>query len=104
MSSNYSSTQSATMMNFLQMSAIPCTASSTRETSGRCLTNPDGVCISGGMKIAGTSGFELASMGFPTQTCAAAGLFTAGNQRYSLNGWTVGTNANTFKLAGIGLL
>jgi len=99
MSSNYSSTSSATMMNFLQMSSIPCAANPNRDATGKCITNVDGVCISGGTKIAGNGGYELASMGYPAATCASAGLFTAGNQRYSLNGWAVGTNANTFRMS-----
>lgn len=93
------STHSATMMNFLQKASIPCQGNLDAASSGQCLPNIDGVCIYGGTKVAGTSGYELASMGFPTATCATAGLFAAGNQRYAVNGWTVSTNANQLKLS-----
>jgi len=89
---------SATLSNFLQMSSIPCAGSPSREAAGRCLTNVDGVCIMGGTKVAGSSGYELASMGYPTTTCAAAGLFAAGQSRYSVNGWVVTQNANVLKV------
>jgi len=91
-------------MNWLQKTSIPCAANPAREATGRCTTNVDGVCIAGGTKIAGTSGFELASLGNPSTVCAAAGLFVAGNQRYTVNGWGVSTNANTLKLSSLNLL
>jgi hypothetical protein len=90
---------SATLSNFLQLSSIPCASASAQEAAGQCMTNVDGVCIRGGTKVAGTSGYELASMGYPQATCAAAGLFVANNQRYTVSGWGVSTNANTLKLA-----
>lgn len=86
------------MVNFLQMASIPCAGNPSREATGQCLTNVDGRCIAGGTLVAGSSGYELASMGFPTNVCAAAGLFAAGNQKYTVNGWAVGTNANPFKM------
>lgn len=89
---------SATLSNFLQLSSIPCASQVAQESAGKCLNSVDGVCMRGGTKIAGTGGYELASMGYPSSTCAAAGIFTAGNQRYSLDGWKVVTNANVLKL------
>jgi hypothetical protein len=105
MSSNYSvggSNVSATSQNWLAMAAIPCNSSpaaTALASVGKCLNNVDGQCMKGGIKIAGTTGLQLASMGYPTTTCATAGLFWAPNQKYSLDGSAVSTNAMTFLLA-----
>jgi hypothetical protein len=94
---------SATMANFLQKASIPCAANPIKQAEGRCSTNVDGVCIYGGSKVAGSSGYELASMGYPNATCASAGLFAASQQPYTVNGWSVTRNANALKVNQPGL-
>ncbi len=54
--------------------------------------NVDGKFIQGGAAIGGTSGFELAGMGFPAQACAAFPLFCGSNKQYQLYGWQCMTN------------
>jgi len=88
---------SATQMNFLQMSSVPCSSGLAMAGSGQCTVNVDGVCIKGGNLTGGSTGYQLASMGYPGATCSAAGLFAAGNQKYSVNGYAVSTNAIAFK-------
>lgn len=90
---------SATLINFLQMASIPCAADPAGEATGICSTNIDGVCIRGGTKIAGSSGYQLASLGYPAHTCAAAGLFVSTNVRYAVGGVAVFDNANLPRLS-----
>ena len=85
--------------NFQAMAMVPCTTHPTEEVSGTCLTNIDGTCIKGGTKVAGTTGFSVASMGTPSHQCAAFGLFAAGNQRYTHMGWDVTDNANPLRVS-----
>lgn len=90
---------SSSANNFYAMSMIPSTIEPNAEASGHCLVNVDGMCIRGGVKVAGSSGYELASMGFPTTKCYALGLFASGNQRYSQFGWDMSDNANILKVS-----
>lgn len=64
-------------------------------TKGTCALNIDGECISGGRLITGTSGYQLASMGYKDagqKTCAKFPLFYATNVDYMPNGMTVSNN------------
>lgn len=85
--------------NFYATSMIPCTTEATPEANGKCMVNVDGRCIRGGVKVAGSSGYELASMGYPTNKCNSLGLFAGGNKRYTQFGWEVNPNANVLKLS-----
>lgn len=85
--------------NFQAMSAIPCTTHPTSEISGTCITNIDGVCIKGGVRVGGTTGFSVASVGGGGSQCAAFGLFAASNQRYTHQGWDVVDNANPLRVS-----
>lgn len=81
------------------MASIPCADNFSAEAAGMCATNIDGVCIRGGVAVAGASGYGLASLGMPATTCVAFPLFAAGNQRYSGMGWDVTSNLNPLRVS-----
>jgi len=83
--------------NFVSMSMIPSGEDLSLAAQGSCQTNVDGQCIRGGTKQAGVSAYALASLGAPNATCASLGLFAAGNQPYTVDGWTSSSSTLTFK-------
>jgi len=83
---------------FYERAALPCTKNATCFTQGTCAINIDGKTIRGGDKIAGLSGYQLASMGAPAQGCAAFPLFAAGNQAYQQMSWKVSANRHPLTL------
>lgn len=98
-------TGSSTANNFLSTTSIPCmTASFTEaQNQGKCLPNVDGVCVFGGERVAGTSSYQLASLGYPGGQCVSAGLFAAPQQPYEIFGWAVTNNANPLRLSQRGV-
>lgn len=85
--------------NFFAMAGVPCSTEPSMEAAGMCLTNIDGQCIRGGTRVAGTSGYALASLGFPGGRCDSFPMFAAGNQRYTPTGWDATSNANPLRLS-----
>jgi hypothetical protein len=83
--------------NLIGLAAIPRVERIARQNAaGTCITNIDGDCISGGMLIAGTSGYDVASMQPPgVAKCAAFPLFCAVQLPYTSTqpGYQCATNA-----------
>ena len=88
---------SASASNFLATAGIPPTLQASASEAGMCATNVDGACIRGGVKVAGSSGYALASLGGPTAHCTALGMFAGGNKPYALWGWEARPNLNMLR-------
>lgn len=91
-------TDSYAISGFFERAALPCTQNIQCFQDGTCALNVDGKPIRGGTKIAGMAGYRLASLGYPTDTCAAFPLFAAQNRQYQQMGWEVTTNRLPLKL------
>ncbi len=91
---------SSTANNFLATTSLPCMTSANMnlQAQGKCTQNPDGQCVQGGERIAGTNASQLASLGYPGGQCVSAGLFYSGNQQYEVMGMKVTNNANPLRL------
>lgn len=90
---------SSSYNNFYAMAMIPCTTAVEAATAGHCQTNIDGECIYGGTKVAGASGYELASLGFPSAKCYSFPLFAGSNKPYTQFGWGVETNSRPLRMS-----
>ena len=91
---------SNTLNDFMSMTSLAPAQDHSQAMTGKCLTNINGDCIKGGTLIGGGSGYQLASLGFPSTVCASAGLFARGNMKYTQMGWDVANNAIPLKMAG----
>lgn len=86
--------------SFYSMAHIPCTNAPQEQAVGKCVTNVDGQCLSGGTLQGGASGYSLVALGGAPTSCASARIFAAQNGRYTANtaGWVTSTNANVLRL------
>ena len=92
------------LMSLKEQAAIPVINYYTSDAykTGKCAPNIDGVCISGGTKVAGSEGYRLASMGYPLEQaasdggsggfCAAFPLWYASGRDYELEGVQLATS------------
>jgi len=69
-----------------------------QNASGTCITNVDGKCISGGRRIAGSSGYDMAGLE-GKETCSAFPLFCTTGIPYTTSnrGYLCSVNANSLK-------
>ena len=99
--------QSSSLLSLREQAAIPpMDILSKKYQSGVCGMNIDGSCISGGMKVAGSRGYQLASMGYPMAEaraeggpgeggfCATFPLWYAKDRQYELWGIQLATSRN----------
>lgn len=91
------SSNMSTASNFLASASLAPVQNSSAVSAGQCSTNVDGVCISGGQRVSGSSGYELASLSSSGGQCYSAHLFASPFQPYVPMGWKVGTNAVQLK-------
>ena len=95
--------ESSNLLSFREQAGIPSMDhANERFQKGICGFNPDGVCIAGGTKVSGSSGYRLSSLGYPPEQAAAEGNDCAGchsftlwyknHSPYELMGWNLKTN------------
>ena len=93
-------TESSGLISFREQAALPpMDMMNKRYQEGICGFNPDGVCISSGTKVAGSSGYRLAGMGYPVEQAVAEGSNCAGCNSFPL--WY--KNNTAYELGGIEL-
>lgn len=95
------------LLSLREQAAIPSMehmVTSRKFQEGACAPNVDGVCISGGTKVSGSSGYQLASMGYPAADadndpsscsgCHAFPLWYSSGRTYQLWGTEMATSRN----------
>jgi hypothetical protein len=91
-------TESSGLISFREQAALPpMDVMNKRYQDGICGFNVDGVCISSGTKVAGSSGYRLAGMGYPVEQALAEGSDCAGCNSFPL--WY--KNNTAYELGGI---
>lgn len=100
--------ESFSLLSFKEQSSIPhLDVTNNSFQKGHCGFNVDGKCISGGHKVSGSSGYRLASLGYPPEQakaesggdfenncagCHSFPLWIKTNVPYELYGWQLKTN------------
>lgn len=93
-------TESYGLISFREQAALPpMDYTNKRYQDGVCGFNIDGACISSGQKVAGSSGYRLASMGFPVEQALGEGSDCAGCHAFPL--WY--KNNTAYELGGVAL-